>query len=223
VLNRVAVVVPAHNEAGGLAACVDSVRRATAKVAAATARVTVEMIVVADACTDDTAAEAARAGATVITVDEANVGRARATGMSHALRHGATWLATTDADSLVPSGWLAWHIAHAAAGTHVLVGEVRVADWSPHPPLVRDRYERHYAANRPHVHGANLGCDPRTYTAVGGFDALAVGEDHDLVARARRAGHRVVHDGRSPVVTSARRAHRAPNGFGAFLESLRQR
>jgi glycosyltransferase involved in cell wall biosynthesis len=219
VLNRVAVVVPAHNEADVLAACLRGVRLATAQVAT---RATVEVIVVADACTDDTAAEAARAGATVIMVNEANVGRARATGMTHALLNGARWLATTDADSLVPGDWLSWHVAHAEAGTHVLVGEVRVADWSPHPPLVRDRYERHYAANRPHIHGANLGCDARIYTAVGGFDALAVGEDHDLVARARRAGHRVVHDRCSPVITSARRVPRAPSGFGAFLESLSQ-
>jgi glycosyltransferase involved in cell wall biosynthesis len=213
VVNRVAVVVPAHDEALVLPACLDRLRRATAEVRA-------EVIVVADACTDDTAMVAARAGATVIAVIERNVGRARAAGMTYALRHGATWLATTDADSLVPSDWLAWHVAHTDAGTQVLVGEVRVTDWSPHPPLVRDRFERHYAANRPHVHGANLGCDARTYVAVGGFDALAVGEDHDLVARARRAGHRVVHDGRNPVVTSARRAARAPDGFAAFLEGL---
>lgn len=213
-LNRVAVVVPAHDEALVLAACLDRLRRATARVPA-------EVIVVADTCTDDTAAVAERAGATVIAVDVRNVGRARAAGMSHALRHGATWLATTDADSLVPTGWLGWHVAHADAGTQVLVGEVRVADWSPHSPLVKDRFERHYAAHRPHVHGANLGCDAQTYLAVGGFDALAVGEDHDLVARARRAGHRVVHDGRSPVVTSARRLARAPDGFSAFLETLR--
>jgi glycosyltransferase involved in cell wall biosynthesis len=216
VLNRIAVVVPAHDEALAVGACVTSVRRAAAGS-------DVEVIVVADACSDATAAVAAGAGATVIEVGDRNVGRARAAGMAHAVRAGATWLATTDADSLVPAGWLAWHLAHAAAGTDVLVGEIDVVDWTPHPPSVRDRFERYYAANRPHVHGANLGCATAAYVAVGGFDALAVGEDHDLVARARRAGYRVVHDGSSPVVTSARRAARAPDGFSVFLERLHRR
>ena len=221
-LTRVAVVVPAHNEAAVLETCLTSVRRAAVRVR----DVAVEVIVVADACTDDTALVAALAlaglspGSVVLEVGERNVGRARAAGMAHALRNGATWLATTDADSVVPDGWLAWHLAHAVAGTQVLAGEVRVADWSPHPPAVRDRYLHHYATNRPHVHGANLGCDARTYTAVDGFDGLVVGEDHDLVIRARRTGHRVIHDRRNPVVTSARRIARAPDGFAAFLNRL---
>lgn len=214
---RIGVVVPAHDEAAVIGACLARLRRAAARLPAG-ARA--ELIVVADSCADGTATLAARAGATVVEIGARNVGRARAAGMALALRHGATWLATTDADSLVPAGWLAWHLAHARSGAGVLVGEVRVVDWAHHPPSVRERFERHYAAHRPHVHGANLGCAARAYTAVGGFDALAVGEDDDLVRRARRAGHRVVHDTRCPVVTSDRRVARAPDGFAAFLRDL---
>lgn len=68
------------------------------------------ILVVADACTDQTV-DAARAGqAQVISISARNVGMARAAGMRKLLRRmagtdpAAVWLATTDADSLVPSG-----------------------------------------------------------------------------------------------------------------------
>jgi glycosyltransferase involved in cell wall biosynthesis len=50
--------------------------------------------------------------------------------------------------------------------------------------------------------------------AAGGTEV----EDRDLATRAGAAGLRVVHD--SPVVTSARRAARAPAGFAAHLASV---
>lgn len=77
-MTRLAVVVPAHNEQDLLPACLYSLA-----VAAARLPVTVELIVVADACTDDTAALAAAAGTTVLTTTARNVGKARAAGMRH--------------------------------------------------------------------------------------------------------------------------------------------
>lgn len=128
---RLAVVIPAHNERARLPACLRSLRAATGPVS-----VPVELVVVADACADDTAAIASAAGATVVTVADRNVGRARAAGMEHALRHGpdGLWLATTDADSRVPRSWLAWHLAHGRAGADLLAGTVAVDDWSAWPP-----------------------------------------------------------------------------------------
>ena len=112
---RIAVVVPAHNEEALLPACLRS-------VLAATTPVPVEVVVVADACTDDTAALASAAGATVITLAARNVGRARAAGMEHALRSGADglWLATTDADSRVPANWLRRHLVLAGSGADLV-------------------------------------------------------------------------------------------------------
>jgi glycosyltransferase involved in cell wall biosynthesis len=222
VLSRFAVVVPAHNEQALLPACLAALHVAAARVAAQT-----EVIVVADACTDATAEIAAAAGARVVTVDAALVGRARAAGMAEALRHGTAglWLATTDADSRVAPGWLGWHARHAARGAELLVGTVEVHDWAPWPVAVRDAYERRYRAavapaGHRHVHGANLGCAATAYAGLGGFAPVRHDEDRDLVSRADRAGLRVVRDGSCPVRTSARHAARAPAGFAAHLAAV---
>jgi hypothetical protein len=217
VLTGFAVVVPAHDEQELLPNCLAALRAATAG-----AGVPVEVIVVADDCADDTARLAAAAGAEVVTVAAGNVGRARAAGMAYALRHGSAglWLATTDADSRVPPGWLGWHARHVARGAEVLVGTVAVDDWTPWPDPVRYAYERRYRAAPRHVHGANLGCSGEAYAALGGFAAVPHDEDRDLVTRATRAGLRVVFDARSPVLTSARRTARAPAGFAAHLAAV---
>ena len=44
--------------------------------------------------------------ATTIEIGARNVGVARAVGVRELLRRGASWVATTDADTLVPPGWL---------------------------------------------------------------------------------------------------------------------
>ena len=137
-LSRFAVVVPAHNEQDLLPECLAALQVAAAGVSAAT-----EVIVVADTCSDATAARARAAGAEVVQIGAGNVGRARAAGMAYALRHGGAglWLATTDADSRVAPGWLGRHGRHATGGTGVLVGTVEVRDWTPWPAAVRDAYE----------------------------------------------------------------------------------
>ena len=222
-LSRFAVVVPAHDEQDLLPHCLTALAAGAAPVAP----LPVEIIVVADGCTDDTAEVARAHGATVLVIDARNVGRARAAGLAHALRAGpdGLWLATTDADSRVPPGWLRAHQTHAGKGVALVVGTVAVEHWSPWPATVRERYESRYrsgmtATGHDHVHGANLGCDARTYQQVGGFAALPHDEDRDLVARVVGAGARVVFDAQSPVVTSARRAGRAPRGFAGFLADI---
>ena len=221
-LTRLAVVVPAHNERDLLPGCLAALAVAAAGVAAPA-----EVIVVADDCTDDTARIAAAAGARVVTVAAGKVGAARAAGMAYASRHGTTglWLASTDADSRVPPGWLGWHAGHAARGTDLLVGTVEVDDWTPWPAAVRRAYDRGYraaltATGHRHVHGANLGCAAQAYARLGGFAAIAHDEDRDLVTRAARAGSRISYDPACPVRTSARRTARAPAGFAAHLLSL---
>ena len=158
----------------------------------------------------------------MVQIGAGNVGRARAAGMAYALRHGGAglWLATTDADSRVAPGWLGRHGRHATGGTGVLVGTVEVRDWTPWPAAVRDAYEIDYRMTPEHVHGANLGIAAAAYAELGGFAPLGHDEDRDLVTRAVRAGMRVVHDAGCPVVTSARRAARAPAGFAAHLASV---
>ena len=119
-IEAIGVVIPAHNEEDLLPGCLAAVRQAAQRVAP----VPVQLIVVADACTDRTAEHAARAGASVLRIGARCVGAARAAGMRQALSRawhldpGSLWLATTDADTLVPRGWLSGtSAARRRAGT----------------------------------------------------------------------------------------------------------
>jgi glycosyltransferase involved in cell wall biosynthesis len=215
-VNRLAVVVPAHDERVLLPACLRSLTAA----AEAVAPVPVELIVVADACSDDTALVAD--GATVLTLNARNVGRARAAGMAYALRHGpdGLWLATTDADSRVRPDWLKWQSTHARGGTALVAGTVEVDDWTGWPETLISAYESGYRAGREHVHGANLGVSAHAYRRSGGFRPLPHDEDRALIASVLATGHRVVMDPQCPVWTSSRAHGRARHGFAAHLSGL---
>ncbi|MFD0523474.1 glycosyltransferase [Paractinoplanes durhamensis] len=161
----------------------------------------------------------------MLTIEERNVGRARAAGIARAIGAGALWLATTDADSRVPPHWLRWQLDHARGGADLVAGTVEVGDWSGWAGPLPSRYERRYrglvaGARHGHIHGANLGFSAFAYAAAGGFPELRHDEDRGLVARVRATGGRVVTDAGCPVRTSARPDGRAPNGFAAHLLAL---
>jgi len=221
------VVVPAHNEEALLPACLAALRRA-----ARTVSTPVHVLVVADTCTDKTAATAQACGARVISISARNVGAARAAGMTELLRLTApsdparVWLATTDADTTVPPGWLRRQLRYADRGWDVVLGTVEVADWDGHPPHVPAAFDALYefgAGPHPHVHGANLGLRASAYLAAGGFRPLRTAEDHALLAAATEAGCPVVQASDITVQTSARRQARAPRGFSHLLRTLAPR
>ena len=218
------VVVPAHDEEELLPACLAALRSA-----AGTAGVPVRLLVVADACTDETAAVAAAAGAEVLRIRARNVGVARTAGMARLLRRMAgtdpavTWLATTDADTVVPPGWLRRQLGYADQGWDVVLGTVTVTDWTDHPPHAAAVFAAMYGFGEgphPHVHGANLGIRASAYLAAGGFQPLRTAEDHALIAAATGAGCQVLQASDVTVVTSARRQARAPRGFSHALRAL---
>ncbi|MFC5139624.1 glycosyltransferase [Actinomycetospora rhizophila] len=215
------VVVPAHDEEDLLADCLAGLRDAAAAVAD---RARVRLLVVADACADRTAELARAHGVAVVPLAARNVGRARAAGVS--ALPGADWLATTDADSVVPPDWLAAQLDARDRGADAWVGTVEVVDWTGVPGAVPARYRAAYEADHHlgdrhrHVHGASLGVAAPAYRAVGGFPPRETGEDVALVERLDRAGLRVVRDRRHPVATSARTEGRAPEGFAAHLLGL---
>jgi glycosyltransferase involved in cell wall biosynthesis len=223
-IDRVAVVVPAHNEQESLPGCLDALRRAAAAVA-----VPVELVVVPDACTDGTEALLQHAAVdAVVPVHAGNVGVARAAGTAVAVQRtgpDGLWLLSTDADTLVPRDWIARHLAHAARGAEVVVGTVRPLNWHGWPPGLARRYRTRYAGRvdrrgHGHVHGANLGLRAHAYLALGGFAALATGEDVALVRAARRRGLTVTAALDLAVRTSTRARARAPLGFSAHLHEL---
>jgi glycosyltransferase involved in cell wall biosynthesis len=220
-----AVVIPAHNEGAKLPTCLRAVL-----TAALYAPIPVAIVVVLDASDDDSAKLAGQYGPDVhfIRVDARNVGAARAVGFGYARSLFADrdycWYATTDADSRVDPGWL---VDQLGLGADMVLGVVRVADWRHHSPEVADRFEEAYGADSPdqdgrhkHVHGANMGFSARAYRRVGGFRALASGEDVDLVGRFEAAGYTVHRDTALSVITSARTQARAPRGFAHYLGQL---
>ena len=227
-ISAIGIIVPAHDEQELLPSCLASLRRAARELPGTPSH----LVVVADACHDQTAEAARRGGASVGTISARSAGAARAAGAREVLRltgqldPATVWLATTDADTLVPACWLRQQADYADQGWDAIVGTIQVADWSGYPPgtrsVFRERYERGDAEAdlHTHVHGANLGFRASAYLRAGGFPALPTAEDHALVTALTAAGSRVLRTRALPVVTSARRESRAPLGFGHYLRQL---
>lgn len=225
-VTHLAVVVPARDEELLLPDCVASLRVAVDAVRAERG-VEVLVVVVLDSCRDDSArALVSHPWARRVDVSVGNVGAARRAGAQVVLDElcdvssHRIWLATTDADSQVPPGWLIGMVDLAASGTEVVVGTVTVDDWSPHCTRVAERWLAGYTRTEPHphVHGANLGLTASAYLAAGGFPAAALGEDVALVAASSE--RRVVRTTALPVRTSGRAVGRVTGGFADFLKSL---
>jgi glycosyltransferase involved in cell wall biosynthesis len=223
--DRVGVVVPARDEQELLPACLASLA-----VAAGRLSIPTRIVVALDRCSDRSAEVVAGCRADglavrSVPVTRPGVGAARAAGMRALLaecRSDRLWLATTDADSRVPADWLVRQLAHVRRGAEVVVGTVRVADWSEQPSDVPERFA---AAYRPqpghrHRHGANLAFSRARYCAAGGFAELAQDEDVELIGRLEALGSAVVWAADLPVITSARRVGRAPGGFAGYLAQL---
>jgi hypothetical protein len=167
-------------------------------------------------------------GATTISLNARNVGAARAFGAELALVAGARWLAFTDADSEVAPDWISSQLGLKA---DAVCGTVAVRDWGTYGNDMRSHYESTYndADGHRHIHGANLGVSAKAYVRAGGFCPLECSEDVALVNALQASGASVAWSAAPRVFTSARRAFRAPGGFGATLarveyeSQLRQR
>lgn len=225
---EVHVVVPAHDEAALVGACVASVADALEHLRA-TYGVRGRMLLVADRCTDGTERAAARLGLpgnvlTTLPVVAGCVGRARDLGVQHALATATlaadeVWVAMTDADSTVPRDWLTAQVEAWRAGHELWVGRVR-PDPAGLTPAVLSAWEaRHVSPDLLHVHGANLGFTAATYDRAGGFEAIPAHEDVRFVEAAVAAGVPWCVGG-AVVQTSARTAGRAPEGFAGYLSAL---
>jgi len=224
VIGVIAVVVPARDESELVGRCLDSVLAAKARVEKHHRGLSVSVTLVADRCADDTA-DVARGypGVTVVEIDAGNVGMARATGVMLALESSGrlpsdVWIASTDADSAVPDGWLLEQLRLARRGAGVVLGSVR--------PDFEDLSEEQAGAwaalhsaetGGAEVHGANLGVRADVYLAAGGFPSLAEHEDVALVERCTALGAEVVATRRCEVATSGRQVGRTPGGFARYL------
>ncbi|WP_200956428.1 glycosyltransferase [Nocardioides sp. Soil777] len=223
-----AVVVPARDEERLLPACLDSLAFAVQSLTDARPTIACRVFVVLDSCVDGTAdIVAGRRGVTAVPVAAGRVGAARAAGVEAAAEWARgvdpsrTWVASTDADTVVPPHWLTAQVALAADGHALVVGTVL-----PDPRDLTDHEhalwrERHVLGDgHEHVHGANLGFTLAAYRRVGGFPHLPVHEDVELVRALRASGVSWIAAGGVAAVTSGRREARAPHGFAAYLDGL---
>lgn len=220
------VVVPVRDEELLLGRCLKSVRRAEARLRAERPEVATAVTVVLDRCLDGSEAVAAQHPSVhVLRLDAGRVGAARAYGVAAVIARCSpadrTWVANTDADSIVPDHWLVAQLALAESGIDAVVGTVGPdADDVDVVVLERWRVRHELGEDHSHVHGANLGFLLAAYVAAGGFLPVPVDEDVRLVASLRATGAIVCATSRIAVTTSGRRRGRAPGGFAAYLRLL---
>lgn len=227
-ISAVGVAVPARDEEDFVEACVRALRAALTGLPPGMDRA---VCVVADRCRDDTARRARSAfdgwrhGQVMTNRRELAIGEVRDLALRRVRaalgrhRPETVWLLSTDADSTVAADCVRHHLALAERGVHAVAGTAELAGPVP------ERYRRVLATDRrPDGHGnvyaANLGVRADAYLAVGGFGAVATGEDHDLWHRLGRAGYRTRYAAGPRVVTSARRVGRAPDGLAELLSRL---
>lgn len=232
-IRHVVVVIPAHNESRRINAALDAVDTARAAVADT---VTCSITVVVDSCGDTTESRArlrlSDPPDLVMAADLRCAGAARrlgaAAGLASAIMAShplpTVWLASTDADTIVPPDWIERQLAHAGAGAAAVAGVVRLLPDADTDPRLRRRFDDAYLirpdGSHSHVHAANLGVRADAYQSVGGWRALPTGEDHDLWSRLTAHGWPVRSTADMAVATSARRQGRAPKGFAADLVAL---
>ena len=230
-ITDLAVVIPARNEALMLPGCLTAVEKAADRLHVLAPQVRVTVWTVLDACTDASEDVAARHGARVLSITAGSVGVARAHGFAAVIADACErsvalpqlWIASTDADSIVPENWLASQWAFAVAGVDATVGTVEPDDHlNPAAKLAWLKLHT-LEEDHPHIHGANFGVRANAYQQVGGFRPLVAHEDVDLVDRLRAAEGVVVRSTDAHrVITSSREDGRAANGFADYLKDLRR-
>lgn len=217
---KIGIVIPAHNEEQTISDCLVSVQTAIEQLPT-----TIEayLLIVLDSCTDDTMALVKSAGVDYICCEYRNLGQVRDLGIRHAILKGASWLACTDADSVVPSDWLMQQINHISLhNADMICGVVSIDNWAHLSAQTKKDYIAHYQdyMGHRHIHGANLSFCSEAYLAVGGFAPLPCHEDVDLVKRFEADGYNIIWSNQVRVITSSRLQARATEGFANFLVNL---
>jgi glycosyltransferase involved in cell wall biosynthesis len=235
------VVVPARDEEARIAFCLRALAEQSVGIDA------FEVIVVLDACADETGSVAARAAAehglslTLIEGPGGGSGPARRAGMELACERLLSWrrpdglIATTDADSRPHVDWLARQLAHRDLGAQVIAGRIELdaSEARDLPEAVVRRREREAAARlrlvrladpdaaHHHFAGASLAVTASTYRAVGGIEPTEALEDERFAQRLAQHRIRVLRAPDVIVTTSARLGGRVARGLSIDLALAR--
>ena len=198
---RLAIVVPAHDEAEGIARTIASLRASAA--AADGGDSSTEVVVIADNCTDDTAALAERSGARVLVRQDAEH-RGKGYALDHAfgilLGEGVEACSVVDADTLVDEHFCAaLHEAFAAGCDAVQTRYVTLPPTSTRQRLVHIAFlginvlrprGRQRLGVSVGILGNGFALSRATLEAVP-YEARSIVEDLEYHVRLVRAGKRV--------------------------------
>ncbi len=231
------VVVPARDEQEQMPGCLRALS------AQRVAPGSFEVIVVLDACSDETEpftlATASALGLAVRTVSAPGLGAgaARRIGMDAAahrlLQVGARrgLIACTDADSRPAPDWLARQLDHVGRGARAIAGVIELdpGEAAQLPAEVRRRRSRDArtrlervrrqdpGASHHHFAGASLGVTAEAYLEVGGLAPLSALEDAAFAERLQAGGVPILRASDVVVSTSARIHGRARRGLAVDL------
>ncbi|MDE2766426.1 MAG: glycosyltransferase [Chloroflexota bacterium] len=208
---KITIIIPAFNEAAYLPSTLGSIQAAVERLRAQ-APADIEVIVVDNNSTDETAAVAQGMGALVLHEPVQSIARARNTGARHAA---GDVLIFVDADVAIPQTLLS--AIHAAMNDSDCIGGGVDVEYQPRRFAVRFylRAWRIIARLTGMVQGAVQFCRSDAFAEIGGYDESAwIGEDVDFywsLKRFAKASHRTVRLIRSPrVQPSSRRFDKWP-------------
>jgi GT2 family glycosyltransferase len=186
---RVSFIIPVRNDAARLQTCLQSILRNPQ------APSQVEIIVVDNASTDESAVVAERLGARVLRVEGGRVAELRNFGAQHAT---GEILAFVDADNEIDAGWLYAALDCLRPPSVGAVGALYQAP--PDGTWVQRTYGQLRGAPRDQQNAdwlgsGNLAVTRETFDRIQGFDTtLETCEDVDFCHRLRMNGLRVVSD-----------------------------
>ena len=238
----VVVVVPAHDEGAMICRTVHALTAAIRQARRRRVVGEVSLEVAAHRCADDTAARArsclqlVRWAEVVEDNDSATIGQVRDLGARRGLARVTTdpnqsWVLSTDADTLVPRGWVEELLGHATRHAATAVVGLAELDRFRGTPSARAAYQALLDAGmrdvddlhqHDHVYGANLAIRADAYLEAGGFADVPHGEDRQLVETLVARGARVLRTRDVSVTTSGRLEGRAADGLATLLRTLDQ-
>jgi len=233
-VTHVGICLPVHNEEDMLPQALEALSRAMR--ALTFSGVECRLAVVLDDCYDHSRSlvhewTSSKTDVSTLVVHSSahNVGIARQAGCLALIESWSTldpseiWLATTDADSQVPTQWLTHQVECASRRIDFWAGRVEISDWSGRLETTSQLWGNRYYEETAPIHGANIGLNAALFLEVGGFPPLATGEDEALRRAVSQTSSTILHDWRMPVRTSARALARAPLGFSYYIDSLEDR